>query len=233
MGNYNATLGEELRGSWNWSAVEKWELHLREREIVLPESSNRTWIDSLNVSRPISMLDEWSWVSGSISFTSRSSPQAATEVIDYELSGLHSIATGEYIMLSVADGRPLDIRDIPILVDSSKTRHFVEQMVVIEAERRIQRVRDSKINFGGGGGGGVFDDDIEPETPQTSCSFRLHLRSNALEGFSKQDLEAWQREQVDPQGLNLKRPPPLKLAGVAMSTGCGMAFELDEGHQVS
>lgn len=228
MGNYNASLGEELRGTWNWSAVEKWELHLREREIKLPQSANGTWVDSLNVTRPASMLEDWSWVSGSVSFTARPSPEASTEVIDYELSGLHSVATGEYIMLSVADGRPLDIRDVPILVDSGRMRHFVEQIVVLEAERRIQRVRESKLPLGGGG-----VDDVEYEPPQTACSLWLHLRSNPLDGYTRDDLEAWQKEQTDPQGLSLKKPPPLKLAGVALSTGCGMAFELDEGHQVS
>ncbi|ORY35895.1 hypothetical protein BCR39DRAFT_512893 [Naematelia encephala] len=108
--SWNETLAEELRGSWDWAGVDKWDLNLREREV---EGNMR----------------DWTWVKGGATLSS------GEENIDYNFFGLHHLANGTYELFAKADGVKIDIRNIPRLYPSHHNE--TAQIILAELEKEL------------------------------------------------------------------------------------------------
>lgn len=225
---FNETIAEKQRGSWNWGSVDKWELNVRERLIVPLDGDINgtdnvpTWSDSLHVKRPLKVLDDWAWVGGSITWS------VDSQTLDYDLTGLHSVKTGEYVFLASIENSPLDIRTIPALFHED-LRPLVAQLTLLEGERKLNLLRDQPVVIGGDGP----VTDVNEVEEVTTCPMVIHLRSRPLKGYTAEMMNDWEEEERDPQGLGIRKPPKMQLDGVAISTSCGMAIELGGGYAIS
>jgi hypothetical protein len=119
---WNATLAEELKGDWDWTLVDSWEMNVKERSI-LEERSNLT----------SGVKDEdWSWVRGTITF---GNTEIRPRVTDYDFIGLHYLPNGTYELYAVPDGLYLDIRNIPRLYPQH--HNTTRRIIMRELEKEL------------------------------------------------------------------------------------------------
>jgi hypothetical protein len=139
---YNETLAKEMRGDFDWLAVDKWDMNLREKLLKEPEHKNgaekygegEDWYEAM-LSQVV--WRDWAWVKGSATVYAHSDPATVSPVqmadapgndnndtititdeedsVNYEFIGLHYIPTGSYALFGMPDGRSIDIRNIPRL----------------------------------------------------------------------------------------------------------------------
>lgn len=64
----------------------------------------------------------------------------------------------------------------------------------------------------------------------TSCPLALNFRLHSLpKGYTKEMLDSYESELADPSGIPIISPGNLRMEGVGVFDGCGIAFGLHEG----
>lgn len=130
---YNGTLAEDLRGTFDWDKVDKFEMNVKERLVTVDWPSSEL-IDRGRSRDELQALKEeyrdWAWIKGSATlFTSSSTSDssvasASTEgqispanphEMTFSFYGLHYLPNGTYALIAKPDGYRIDIRDIPPL----------------------------------------------------------------------------------------------------------------------
>jgi hypothetical protein len=136
---YNATLAREKRGDFDWLAVDKWDMQVRERVLRDDEQRYRSgaemgagedgWYKEMMHQV---VWKDWAWVRGTITLTANSDPVMSLPLdpietptnetvtteedsVNYDMIGLHYIPTGTYGLFAMPEGRAIDIRNIPRL----------------------------------------------------------------------------------------------------------------------
>ncbi|KAJ9101236.1 hypothetical protein QFC21_003455 [Naganishia friedmannii] len=228
---FNYTLGSEKRGTWEWAKVVGWEISIKEREIVERDEEGAIIVrggekdgkkeeekEKETQARPLVVggngnrngtYSDWAWVHSSLTWYTANRENSLT----YDLTGVHHLPRGEFVFWGVPEDQPLDIRHIPALYANQTLRNTTGQIVLFDMLRQLKRARDSLGVIGGGGAGGVEDDD---------------------EGYTKEMLEVYEAELADPSGIPIVPPTSagglrMRMEGVAVFDGCGVAFGLHDG----
>ena len=155
----NNTLSNELRGTFDWENVDKFEMNLKERDIDYEDpflAQRRTKDQLKNIKRE---YKDWTWVKGSatlftstvpLPLSSLSSADSLEEKyeetrdqqeITYNFYGLHHLPNGSYTLIAKPDGYRIDIRDLPPLlkVYGEVVHEQAVGIVALELDKEVRR----------------------------------------------------------------------------------------------
>ena len=141
--SWNATLAEELRGSWEWASTNRFDFNLKERLILDSDGhQNATY-------------NGWTWVKGSITLFSDTPPitsnaedeevEGDKREIEYEVYGLHHIRNGTYRMFGMPEGKRVDIRRIPTLYENPDEHGLATQVILLEMEKELKHQQENLL----------------------------------------------------------------------------------------
>jgi hypothetical protein len=227
----NATLAGELRGSWDWSAVDKWEMNVKERSILPAKGGS-------NVTGAFDDA-EWSWVKGVITLSGSSNLTFTQTSLDFDFRGLHHLPSGTFELYAMPDGTYLDVRNIPRLYPTNQNitrgiiwRELEKELEIQEASLLLTDVRPDGEWLAPKTRSSL---DIA-DTPVTTCPLFIHLALPPIPpGVDVADVTRYDEELRHPSGLrmSLRRPPSYwqdaGLGGVLIADQCGIAIGLDGG----
>lgn len=141
--SWNATLAEELKGSWNWASTHRFDFNLKER-FILDANGN------LNAT-----YNGWTWVKGGITLFSDSPPlfsevgvedeEGDKQEIEYEVYGLHHIRNGTYRMFGMPEGKKVDIRRIPTLFGNPDEHNLATNVILLEMEKELRHQQENLL----------------------------------------------------------------------------------------
>ncbi|ODN80188.1 hypothetical protein L198_07845 [Cryptococcus wingfieldii CBS 7118] len=230
--SWNETRAEAMRGSWDWASTVRWDMSLRERNISKPIGDE--WKSKEDVE-----YTDWNWVKGSFTLTSRPPNQVSTlndETIIYDFYGLHHLPNGTYNLYALPVGMRPDVRRLPGLWGEGKNGvqgsvgNVTRGILLREMEREVGNQENAFVL------GNMKPDDI---SEITTCPLLISLTLPPLPPHWKAEIDAYDRELVNPTGLlaSMNRPPGYwqtlpGLGGVVVADQCGWALGIEGGKGV-
>ncbi|KAF8840833.1 hypothetical protein BDN67DRAFT_950901 [Paxillus ammoniavirescens] len=185
-------------GSWNWSAVDK----------ISWSVIDRAPINADGVSERIAMIH------GRIDLTD----PARTDDMRLEFEGVHFLPNGSVYGFAEPNGRPIDIRYLPVIVPDS-AQNETARAIKPELLSRINKVKE-RIDAG------IIDQESpEGSDIQTGCGFLVYAQIEPS-GISEDVMRDLEDELQKPTGKWTVDRPPLHMTGVLMSRECGLLYRL-------
>ncbi|WWC65490.1 uncharacterized protein I303_108108 [Kwoniella dejecticola CBS 10117] len=246
-GKWNATLADELRGSWKWDQSTKWNMNLKERNIssIVPDLEDVYRANGTEWER----YEDWNWIKGSLTLTAQTPPtilnltevdglantetslESGETTISYDFFGLHYLPNGTYNLYGSPEGMRIDIRKIPGLWYGQAHQNVTKEIILRELEKEVRNI-DGNLMIGD-----LRDDDI---SEQTTCPLLIHLTLPPIPpGITKEEIDFYNAEVQNPTGIkaSIPRPPAYwevgkGLGGVIIADQCGWAMGIEGGEGI-